>query len=80
MSYTKMLTSLAHVELSAESPAMQASVGPTAAKPRALVLLQKWIDSALQLRSVPDTALTAAEDGSDADWEAWLHASGRAVR
>lgn len=80
MSNTKMMRSLAHVELSAEFPAMQASGGPNATKPIILVLLRKWFDSALQLRAVSNEEFTMAEEGSDADWEAWLHAAGRAVR
>jgi hypothetical protein len=80
MSNTKTMTSLTHVELSAELPTMQARTGLTKIKPGFLVLLRKRLNSALQLRAVPNEELTLANNGADEDWEAWLHAMGRAVR
>jgi hypothetical protein len=80
MSNTKTMTSLTHVELSAELPTMPARTGLTATKPGLLVLLRKCLNSALQLRGTPNKELTMADNGAGEDWEAWLHAMGRAVR
>jgi hypothetical protein len=80
MSNTKTMTSLTHVEISAELPAMQARTGLTATKPGFWVLLRKWLNFALQLRAVPNKEFAIADCGPDADWEAWVHAMGRAVR
>jgi len=80
MSNTKTMTSLTHVELSAELPTMQARTGLATIKPGSLVPLRKWLNFALQLRVVSTTDFAMADYGPDADWEGWLHAMGRAVR
>jgi hypothetical protein len=80
MSNTKTMISLTHVELAAELPTMQARTGLTATKPGVLALLRKCLNSALQLRALPNKELTMADNGAGEDWEAWLHAMGRAAR
>lgn len=70
----------AQIEHSAELPAPQAGTVSTATNTEVSVLMRKWLDTALQLRAVPNAEFTMSDDSAEADWEAWVHAAGRAVR
>ena len=80
MSITIMTTSMAHEEQSAELPTSQAGTVSTATNRGVSGLMRKWLDTAIQLRAVPNSEFTMSDDSPEADWEVWLHAAGRAVR
>ena len=80
MSNAKPATSAVQFDHSADLPASQAETVPTATNRGVSGLMRKRLETALQLRAVPNSEFTMSDDNPEADWEAWLHAAGRAVR